>query len=85
MRRRPIPVSCSCHASEVPIAGADLSACTHAAASSGIYTTLLQGVCIGFFVPFLPFFFFRTQLFSTRSVSRLVHDTRTLASPRLTP
>ncbi|KAK4053810.1 hypothetical protein OIV83_001466 [Microbotryomycetes sp. JL201] len=28
------------------------------------WTTLLQGVCIGFFVPFLPFFFFRSQAFS---------------------
>ncbi|KAK4058836.1 hypothetical protein OIO90_000282 [Microbotryomycetes sp. JL221] len=39
-----------------------------AAAADGLsdsyWTTLLQGVCIGFFVPFLPFFFFRTQVFS---------------------
>jgi hypothetical protein len=25
---------------------------------------MLQGVCVGFFVPFLPFFFFRAQIFS---------------------
>lgn len=25
---------------------------------------MLQGVCIGFFVPFLPWFFFRAQMFS---------------------
>ncbi|KAM0753899.1 hypothetical protein T439DRAFT_378013 [Meredithblackwellia eburnea MCA 4105] len=32
--------------------------------SSGNFTTTLQGLCLGFFVPFLPLFFFRTQLFS---------------------
>ncbi|KAL8278484.1 hypothetical protein RQP46_009174 [Phenoliferia psychrophenolica] len=29
------------------------------------FTTTLQGLCIGFFVPFLPLFFFHTNLFST--------------------
>lgn len=34
--------------------------------ASGVYMTLLQGVCISFFFPFLPLFFFRTQVFSKR-------------------
>lgn len=34
------------------------------AAADRYWTTMLQGVCIGFFVPFLPFFFFRSQIFS---------------------
>lgn len=37
-------------------------------ATSGAYTTLLQGVCVSFFFPFLPLFFFRTQIFSKRSI-----------------
>ncbi|GAA5978755.1 hypothetical protein JCM10908_004471 [Rhodotorula pacifica] len=32
----------------------------------GHYYSLLKGVCAGFFVPFLPLFFFRTQIFSKR-------------------
>ncbi|KWU41389.1 hypothetical protein RHOSPDRAFT_23129 [Rhodotorula sp. JG-1b] len=38
---------------------------------SGHYYSLLKGVCAGFFVPFLPLFFFRTQVFSKRYVRRL--------------
>lgn len=34
--------------------------------SAGFYTTLLTGTMIGFFFLFLPFFFFRTQIFSRR-------------------
>lgn len=33
-------------------------------AASGGFATTLQGLCIGFFVPFLPLFFFHTNLFS---------------------
>ncbi|ORY59426.1 DUF2407 C-terminal domain-domain-containing protein [Leucosporidium creatinivorum] len=33
-------------------------------ASERYFSTMLQGVCIGFFVPFLPFFFFRSQIFN---------------------
>ncbi|BGP22661.1 hypothetical protein Rt10032_c08g3530 [Rhodotorula toruloides] len=36
------------------------------AAGTGHYYSLLKGVCIGFFVPFLPLFFFRTQIFTRR-------------------
>ncbi|BGO97544.1 uncharacterized protein family UPF0645, transmembrane [Rhodotorula toruloides] len=35
-------------------------------AGTGHYYSLLKGVCIGFFVPFLPLFFFRTQIFTRR-------------------
>ncbi|GAA6050073.1 hypothetical protein JCM3770_001356 [Rhodotorula araucariae] len=35
-------------------------------AGSGNYYSLLKGISIGFFVPFLPLFFFRTQLFTRR-------------------
>lgn len=34
--------------------------------SSGAYTTLLKGAVLGFAVPIVPFFFFRTALFSRR-------------------
>lgn len=34
--------------------------------SGGHYYSLLKGVCAGFFLPFLPLFFFRTQIFSKR-------------------
>lgn len=34
--------------------------------------TLLQGVTVGFFIPFLPFFFFRTQIFSKRMQMAIV-------------
>lgn len=36
--------------------------------TGGHYYSLLKGVCAGFFVPFLPLFFFRTQIFSKRCV-----------------
>jgi len=39
---------------------------------AGVYTTLLQGVCVGFFVPILPLFFFRTQVFSRRMQMAIV-------------
>lgn len=39
------------------------------AATTGHYYSLLKGVCIGFAVPFLPLFFFRSQVFSKRCVS----------------
>ncbi|GAA6060156.1 hypothetical protein JCM10212_001453 [Sporobolomyces blumeae] len=39
---------------------------------AGHYVTLLKGVSIGFFVPFLPLFFFRTQLFSRRMQMAIV-------------
>ncbi|GAA5822628.1 hypothetical protein JCM11251_004323 [Rhodosporidiobolus azoricus] len=42
-------------------------------ASAGGYTySLLKGVCIGFFVPFLPLFFFRSQIFSKRMQMAIV-------------
>ncbi|GAA5874259.1 hypothetical protein JCM8547_007807 [Rhodosporidiobolus lusitaniae] len=34
--------------------------------TSGHYYSLLKGVCVGFFVPFLPVFFFRSQVFTKR-------------------
>ncbi|GAA6029382.1 hypothetical protein JCM8097_003648 [Rhodosporidiobolus ruineniae] len=36
------------------------------ASSNGHYISLLKGVCVGFFVPFLPLFFFRSQIFTKR-------------------
>lgn len=33
-----------------------------------VYTTLLKGVTMGFFFPFAPLFFYRTQIFSKRLV-----------------
>lgn len=41
-------------------------------ATVGVYMTLLQGVTVGFFIPFLPFFFFRTQIFSKRMQMAIV-------------
>ncbi|BGP45916.1 hypothetical protein JCM10450v2_001751 [Rhodotorula kratochvilovae] len=41
-------------------------AATGEASGSGNYYSLLKGISIGFFVPFLPLFFFRTQLFTRR-------------------
>ncbi|GAA5984628.1 hypothetical protein JCM11641_004545 [Rhodosporidiobolus odoratus] len=46
-------------------AGADAS-------TSGHYYSLLKGVCVGFFVPFLPLFFFRSQIFSKRMQMAIV-------------
>ncbi|GAA5932644.1 Dsc3p [Sporobolomyces koalae] len=40
--------------------------------STGHYVTLLKGVTIGFLVPFLPLFFFRTQIFSRRMQMAIV-------------
>lgn len=42
------------------------------ASAVGVYITLLQGCSIGFFIPFLPFFFFRTQIFSKRMQMAIV-------------
>ncbi|GAA5925813.1 hypothetical protein JCM1841_006323 [Sporobolomyces salmonicolor] len=39
---------------------------------TGHYVTLLKGVCVGFFMPFLPLFFFRTQIFSRRMQMAIV-------------
>ncbi|GAA6013144.1 hypothetical protein JCM11491_005195 [Sporobolomyces phaffii] len=39
---------------------------------TGHYVTLLKGVCVGFFMPFLPLFFFRTQVFSRRMQMAIV-------------
>ncbi|GAA6006362.1 hypothetical protein JCM10207_000617 [Rhodosporidiobolus poonsookiae] len=46
-------------------AGADTS-------GRGHYYSLLKGVCIGFFVPFLPLFFFRSQIFTKRMQMAIV-------------
>ncbi|GAA5949151.1 hypothetical protein JCM10213_007107 [Rhodosporidiobolus nylandii] len=40
--------------------------------TTGHYYSLLKGVCIGFFVPFLPVFFFRAQIFSKRMQMAIV-------------
>lgn len=47
-------------------AGGNLSSFDPFDGAQGVYMTLLRGVCIGFFVPFVPLFFFRTQVFSQR-------------------
>ncbi|GAA5903852.1 Dsc3p [Sporobolomyces salmoneus] len=39
---------------------------------TGHYVALLKGVCVGFFMPFLPLFFFRTQIFSRRMQMAIV-------------
>ncbi|GAA5877416.1 hypothetical protein JCM16303_003324 [Sporobolomyces ruberrimus] len=39
---------------------------------TGHYVTLFKGVCVGFFMPFLPLFFFRTQVFSRRMQMAIV-------------
>lgn len=41
-------------------------------AATGNYYSLLKGISIGFFVPFLPLFFFRTQLFTKRTQMAIV-------------
>ncbi|GAA5916152.1 hypothetical protein JCM6882_005399 [Rhodosporidiobolus microsporus] len=42
------------------------------ATTHGYTYSLLKGVCIGFFVPFLPLFFFRSQIFSKRMQMAIV-------------
>ncbi|GAA5904622.1 hypothetical protein JCM8208_004832 [Rhodotorula glutinis] len=42
------------------------------ASTAGNYYSLLKGISIGFFVPFLPLFFFRTQLFTKRTQIAIV-------------
>ncbi|TNY23689.1 DUF2407 C-terminal domain-containing protein [Rhodotorula diobovata] len=42
------------------------------ASATGNYYSLLKGISIGFFVPFLPLFFFRTQLFTKRTQMAIV-------------
>ncbi|GAA5973901.1 hypothetical protein JCM8115_002443, partial [Rhodotorula mucilaginosa] len=46
--------------------GLDEAATAGSSGEGGHYYSLLKGVCAGFFVPFLPLFFFRTQVFSKR-------------------
>lgn len=43
-------------------------------ASSGMYMTLFKGVTLGFFAPFLPLFFFRSEnsIFSSRMQMAIV-------------
>lgn len=48
------------------VANVDISVLPSSIAGTGHYVTLLKGVCVGFFMPFLPLFFFRTQIFSRR-------------------
>ncbi|GAA5938698.1 hypothetical protein JCM3775_001966 [Rhodotorula graminis] len=42
------------------------------ASTAGNYYSLLKGISIGFFAPFLPLFFFRTQLFTKRTQIAIV-------------